>query len=192
MVSDRWTIAELTDRVAAALADDDAPDSGRVRAVPDERAIRYYTTLGLLDRPALEGRTAYYGPRHLAQLVAIKRAQSQGRTLAEIQRTLPTLDDAELTALTGVRLGAPPRRGARRDFWRTAPAAPSSSSPPAPALTVRTEVELAPGLRVSLALARTLTDADLAALRTAAAPLVTEALRRHLITPEPAHDPDRD
>jgi hypothetical protein len=60
------TIAELTARVAAALADDAGPDNRRIRAVPDERAIRYYTTLGLLDRPALTGRTAFYGPRHLA------------------------------------------------------------------------------------------------------------------------------
>ena len=39
-------------------------------------------------RPALRGRTALYGPRHLAQVVTIKRWQSEGRTLAEIQRQL--------------------------------------------------------------------------------------------------------
>ena len=80
-----WTLAELAAEVAAALRDVE-PANGQVRAVPDERALRYYTTLGLLDRPAaMRGRTALYGPRHLLQLVAIKRRQAQGRSLAEIQ-----------------------------------------------------------------------------------------------------------
>ena len=30
----------------------DGPPNGRVRDVPDRRTIRYYTTIGLLDRPA--------------------------------------------------------------------------------------------------------------------------------------------
>ena len=48
--------------------------------------MRWYATIGLVDRPlAARGRTALYGPRHLLQLVAVKRLQAQGRTLAEIQ-----------------------------------------------------------------------------------------------------------
>jgi DNA-binding transcriptional MerR regulator len=193
-----WTIAELTARVAAALAEDAGPDNRRIRAVPDERAIRYYTTLGLLDRPALTGRTAFYGPRHLAQLVAIKRAQAAGQSLAEIQRDLPTLDDATLTARSGVALAPPSRPGHRRDFWRAPPPPPAppppvtAAPPPAAAVAIRTEVELAPGVRISLALARPLTDADLAALTSAAAPLLAEAQRRHLLTSESPDDPDRD
>jgi len=190
-----WTIAELTARVAAALAEDAGPDNRRIRAVPDERAIRYYTTLGLLDRPALTGRTAFYGPRHLAQLVAIKRAQAAGQSLAEIQRDLPTLDDATLTARSGVALAPPSRPGHRRDFWRAPPPAPPppvTAAPPPAAVAIRTEVELAPGVRISLALARPLTDADLAALTRAAAPLLAEAQRRHLLTSESPDDPDRD
>src|SRR5262245_16523544 len=98
MDASSWTLSELTRRVADALARDDAPANGQVRAVPDERSVRYYTTLGLLDRPQLKGRTAIYGPRHLAQLVAIKRLQTEGRTLADIQQLLPTLDDPALSA----------------------------------------------------------------------------------------------
>ena len=133
-MSATWTIAELTERAAAALADRDAPDSGRIRAIPDERGVRYYTTLGLLDRPTLRGRTALYGPRHLAQLVAIKREQARGATLAEIQRTLPTLDDAALTELAGVAIAPPARPAARAEFWRAQPvtaAAPPTSPPQA-------------------------------------------------------------
>jgi len=121
-VTETWTIAELTAQVAAALTDRDAPESGRVRAVPDERAVRYYTSLGLLDRPALRGRTALYGRRHLAQLVAIKREQARGASLAEIQRTLPTLDDAALTALAGVEVAPRPAPIARAGFWKAPPA----------------------------------------------------------------------
>src|SRR5262249_33767362 len=79
-----WTIDDLSARVAEALSAGYAGvRSGRVRNVPDCRTIRYYTTLGLLDRPAvMRGRTALYGPRHLLQLVAIKRLQAQGLSLA--------------------------------------------------------------------------------------------------------------
>jgi hypothetical protein len=31
----------------------------------------------------MQGRTALYGPRHLLQVVAVKRRQAQGRSLAE-------------------------------------------------------------------------------------------------------------
>src|SRR5436309_12298236 len=85
-----WTLDELCAQVALALAVDYAgAGSGRVRDVPDRRTVRYYTTLGLIDRPAeMRGRTALYGRRHLLQLVAIKRLQSQGLTLAELQQRL--------------------------------------------------------------------------------------------------------
>ena len=73
-----WTIDELGAVVALALSVDYAGQAnGRVREVPDRRTIRYYTTLGLIDRPArMRGRTALYGRRHLLQLVAIKRLQA--------------------------------------------------------------------------------------------------------------------
>src|SRR5688572_18690594 len=99
-----WTLRELTAEVAAQLERNyQATDNGQVRAIPDERSVRYYTTLGLVDRPAaMRGRTALYGRRHLAQLVAIKRLQSLGKPLGEIQQLLPTLDDATLSRVSGV------------------------------------------------------------------------------------------
>src|SRR5687768_3753091 len=117
-VSASWTIKELRQRVEQALAHDEAPANGQVRAVPDERSIRYSPTLGLLDRPMRRGRTALYGARHLAQLVTIKRWQAEGRSLADIQQQLPTLDDAGLARASDVDLVVPPRASARRDFWR--------------------------------------------------------------------------
>jgi DNA-binding transcriptional MerR regulator len=106
-----WTIDELTLAVRDALRVryDGAP-SGRVRDVPDQRTIRYYTTLGLIDRPAeMRGRTALYGRRHLLQLVAIKKLQAQGHSLTEVQQALAGQTDSVLAQVgaldTGAQLG---------------------------------------------------------------------------------------
>lgn len=78
-------------------------NSGRVRQVPDVRTIRYYTTLGLLDRPSeMKGRTAYYQNRHLIQLIAIKRLQSKGNSLVEVQQHMTAIDEQRLNELAAV------------------------------------------------------------------------------------------
>jgi DNA-binding transcriptional MerR regulator len=116
-----WTLDDLVTRVEAALTAADYPGApnGRVREVPDRRAIRWYTTIGLLDRPAaMRGRTALYGPRHLAQLVAIKHRQAQGRSLAEIQAELVGASDEALSEIGGMPVAAsvgPP--APRHAFW---------------------------------------------------------------------------
>jgi MerR HTH family regulatory protein len=131
-----WTVDELAARAALALADSEGQPSGRVRDVPDVRTIRYYTTLGLLDRPAeMHGRTALYGARHLLQLAAIKRLQARGLALAAIQQQLLGLTDAGLKRIARLpadavaELPSPapePPRGRRpecrsRPFWRQTP-----------------------------------------------------------------------
>ncbi|WP_141580187.1 MerR family transcriptional regulator [Actinomadura sp. WMMA1423] len=107
-MDDTWTIAELADRAAAALAaDGSAQASGRVRDLPNERLIRWYTTIGLVDPPlGRRGRTALYGPRHLLQLVAVKRRQAAGRSIAEIQVELAAATDTALARIAA--LPAPP------------------------------------------------------------------------------------
>jgi DNA-binding transcriptional MerR regulator len=93
---------ELSDRVERELSARGllgaAPDA-RVSAAPDARTVRYYTTLGLLDRPRIEGRQARYGERHLLQLLAIKALQAFDLPLADIQQRLYGRGDAELKAL---------------------------------------------------------------------------------------------
>src|ERR1700759_1739826 len=103
----RWTIDELGVQAALALAEDYAGSpNGRVRDVPDRRTIRYYTTLGLIDRPAeMRGRTALYGRRHLLQLVAIKKLQARGQSLVEVQRTLTGQSDQALAEVAGLNEG---------------------------------------------------------------------------------------
>src|SRR5664279_2651526 len=95
-----WTLEELVRRVglaldgAARVGGYHGAPNGRVRDVPDQRAIRWYTTTGLVDRPiGGRGRGARYGRRHLCQLVAIKRLQAAGSSLAEIQLRLAGADD---------------------------------------------------------------------------------------------------
>ena len=96
-----WNLDELVAQVALGLSggDYEGAASGRVRDLPDARAIRYYTTLGLLDRPEMRGRTAFYGVRHLRQIVAIKKLQSRGWPLARVQHELAGIDDGALTRI---------------------------------------------------------------------------------------------
>ncbi|WP_312878601.1 MerR family transcriptional regulator, partial [Lentzea indica] len=129
-----WTLDELLERVSAALtAEYSGAPNGRVRDVPDRRAVRWYATTGLVDRPsAMRGRTALYEKRHLLQLVAVKRLQSQGRALADIQAELAGATDTTLAAIARVpeRLlesGDPPARqeAVRPKFWAEPAATPA-------------------------------------------------------------------
>jgi hypothetical protein len=174
-----WTLPELVSEAAARLAQLPPPRNGQVRAVPDERTIRYYSTIGLLDRPhAMRGRTALYGPRHLAQVVAIKRMQGAGKTLAEIQAVWPTLDDGALARMTGVSLAAK-ARGARAAFWKQGavppsllPTSPLPPSPvPLPAPTPKPPRAPAPSMPAMRA-ADTAPAASAALPRTSAGPVV--------------------
>jgi DNA-binding transcriptional MerR regulator len=52
------------------------------------RTIRFYIARRVLDGPVKAGRGAAYGPEHLKRLEQIQRLQAEGRTIAEIARTL--------------------------------------------------------------------------------------------------------
>jgi DNA-binding transcriptional MerR regulator len=199
-----WTLDELTERVGAALSVGyRGQPSGRVRDLPDRRAIRWYTTIGLVDRPvAIRGRTAMYGPRHLLQLVAIKRLQAQGRSLVAIQAELAGASDTRLaqvaqlpaptrpaaveaaeapaaTLAAAPAIARAPVRPAR--FWRERPTEAvdaGDATPVGGADEVATLRGVRLGERATLLLdpARPLDDADLRAILDAARPLL-EALR---------------
>jgi DNA-binding transcriptional MerR regulator len=213
-----WTIDELRGAVEAALAEGyGGPPNGRVRGVPDERTIRYYTTLGLLDRASeMRGRTALYGRRHLLQLVAIKKLQARGQTLAEIQRALLGQTDATLARLAGVnggdvlgRAAAAPARPPRA-FWRQRPESTPESPPELAEESAYSErktaaraescgaagdthqvlqgVELTANVTLLLAAARTLATEDLRELRAAAHPLIDLLVRLQIIPPRAQGD----
>jgi DNA-binding transcriptional MerR regulator len=205
-VSETWTLSELVAEAAARLEALPPPKNGQVRALPDERMIRYYATLGLLDRPAsMRGRTALYERRHLAQVVAIKRMQSAGHSLADIQRVWATLDDVTLSRMSGVQVATGKARAARKDFWKrvaeptvetpeprpvgttsTRATPPMTSASPTPTTTT-INVPLDGNVSIVIALADdaavSLSPADVRALRAAAAPLVAELAKRGLIAP---------
>ena len=184
-MDESWTLQQLVAEAASWIATLPPPKNGQVRAVPDDRTVRYYAALGLLDRPsAMRGRTAIYGRRHLAQVIAIKRLQSAGHSLADIQAMWPTLDDLTLGRLTGVTLPARVAKP-RQEFWKKPPAPGVSSPKPVPAAPVEVRIELAPGAVVTIALPEgaALTSADVHALRVAAAPFVAELAKRGLTAP---------
>jgi hypothetical protein len=184
----QWTIDELAQLVGEALGADYAGQTnGRVREVPDRRTIRWYTTIGLLDRPAaMRGRTALYGRRHLLQLVAVKRLQADGRTIAEVQEALLGAADVTLDGLahlpelpvappSAARLASPAAPPAR--FWAARPASPSPNAALIPG------VRLANGVTLVLDGApRPLDAADLTAIADAATALLDVLHERGLAT----------
>jgi|SRR5215217_1244624 len=215
-----WTLDELAERVDAALAVDyPGQSSGRVRDVPDRRAIRWYTTIGLVDRPvAHRGRTALYGPRHLLQLVAIKRLQAGGLPLVAIQQELAGATDTQLARVANVPAAAVPvpllaAEGAARPaakgparpatrasgrgmaaFWRQQPAAAASGAPDhaaADGIASLRGVRLGDGATLLLEPGRDLDAADLQAILDAARPLLAALRARGLDGPGP-NDPRRE
>lgn len=101
MVADdaTFTVDQLTQEVARLLQErglSNVQQDQRVSSAPDVRTIRYYTSLGLIDRPRMEGRQARYGERHVLQILAIKALQSVSLPLSEIQSLLYGSTDEEL------------------------------------------------------------------------------------------------
>lgn len=124
----RFPIDDLRTLVAKALqvGSYSPAESKRIRAVPDTRTIRYYTTLGLIDRPAeMRGRTALYEPHHVMQIVAIKRLQAANQSLSDVQERLLGITKKQLTKLADLPDG----------FWESADRylsrKPKTASPPA-------------------------------------------------------------
>ncbi|HET9170960.1 MAG TPA: MerR family transcriptional regulator [Actinospica sp.] len=176
----RWTLDELARRAQQALRSDDVREA-------NGRAIRWYGTKGLVDRPAIgPGHSARYGERHLLQLVAVKRLQARGLSLAEVQRELAgateeklrRIADLEGSALAEELLAREPAPPAR--FWAARPAAAAAAEPEPPAAEIRYLIPLTED--VTLTLPAQPGAADLAAIRTAAAPLLALLAERGLTT----------
>jgi DNA-binding transcriptional MerR regulator len=52
----------------------------------NERLLRHYVSMGVVDKPSREGRDALYGFRHLLQFVAARRLLAEGYALAKIAK----------------------------------------------------------------------------------------------------------
>ncbi|MBO3745557.1 MerR family transcriptional regulator [Streptosporangiaceae bacterium NEAU-GS5] len=178
-----WTIGELAEQ-AARLLGSATQSNGRVRDVPNERLIRWYVTIGLLDPPlARRGRIALYGPRHLLQLVAVKRRQAAGASIADIQAELTGAPNATLEAIATVPSPSPePPPEAAPRFW-TAAARSTEDIPKTVEPVARVHgVRLAPGVTLLLDdAARVPTDGDLGRLAEAAEPLLLRLAELRLL-----------
>ena len=98
----QWTLDELVTQATEALKRrGTTPSDVRVSAYPDRRTVRWYQTMGILDRPTYRGRVALYGQRHLLQVVAIKTLQARGRSLSQIQDVLTGAPDDLLQRVSG-------------------------------------------------------------------------------------------
>ena len=164
--------------------------------MPNERLVRWYVTVGLVDPPlSRRGRVAQYGRRHLLQLVAVKRRQAEGRSLAEIQAELAGATDEKLAAVARVP-GTPPAPEASAvpgRFWARQPvraeraaaeraerAAADRGAVVAPGGLVR-GVRLAPGVTLLLdGGGREPGPDDVLEILNAAGPLLEELARRRL------------
>lgn len=121
VMNEEWTLEQFSEGVAEELRTRNllgASHDGRVSAAPDARTIRYYTTLGLLDRPKIAGRDARYNRRHLLQIVAIKALQALGLPLSEIQARLYGRSNEELEALLEAASGQVPATEYHPLVWR--------------------------------------------------------------------------
>lgn len=174
------TLRELVDVTGELLAGMRVEQrDGRATAFPDSRAVRYYISLGLVDRPlGYRGTSALYGERHVLQLLATKVLQSGGRSLPAIQQQLLGRDDRALAALL------PPVVPIAQARTAGAPAVVSSDATVLISVPVRPGVTvlLDPGTLGDANALRGLADEVLAALRRAAKSLST--------VPVPSPTPD--
>lgn len=101
---------------------------GRAGDRVDARTIRFYQTLGIVPKPAYEGRRAIYERDHLVRVVASKALQAEGYSLAQIQGALPMRKTDELTqALLELEGGAEVRAMPHVSF--DAPRAVAAAAP---------------------------------------------------------------
>lgn len=130
-------LAALTEAAGAVLhAIGARATDGRVTPAPDARTIRYYQSLGLLDRPLRhDGRQAIYGYRHLLQAVVVKLLQAHGQGLAEIQQGLSGVTTDALEAAVTDALGG---------------SGGPTQTPPRPAPVSLRCVELRPGVLLTV------------------------------------------
>ncbi len=133
------SLEELTQAVTKLLQEYglDVQLDHRVSPVPDLRTIRYYTSLGLVDRPVADPpRQAKYKMRHVWQLLAIKALQGAQLSLSDVQSRLYGLSEDELKAVVesiqqSIKSMRPQQEEMRSLVWR--------------------EFQIAPGLKVMVA-----------------------------------------
>lgn len=132
--------------------------TSRGREALTPRLVRHYVNLGVLDPPLRRGRRAYYTPRHLLQLLVLRRLMAEGHASSALRDLVRQYGDEELLAileagatlapsapnpalayLEEIRAGLPPS---------SLPRPPSTSSPTSQEEALWHRFALAPGLEV--------------------------------------------
>jgi DNA-binding transcriptional MerR regulator len=136
------TAAELANEASAVaedirISDGDAEKGGnaenRAPWRPNERLVRHYVQVGILDRPERAGKEAHFRFRQLIELLATRVLLNDGWPLAKIADYVRLEDDAGLLGL--LPKGAPltPAQEAVRRIQRSAASAKAMASRPAAA-----------------------------------------------------------
>ena len=101
----QWTLEELAivaNDLLPKVLPDVAPGLKTNAKLSEEitpRLIRYYVNQGVLDEPIREGKFAFYGQRHLWQLLVCRRLLSEGFTVAVIKAIAKDKTQLELQAM---------------------------------------------------------------------------------------------
>src|SRR3954469_17284979 len=128
-----WNARGLAAHVTALVdATGMRPTNASARVAPSARAIRFYVSNGLLDRPEGTGTSATYNYRHLLQLLAIKIRQREGQSLETIKTEMKdvtgdSLERRVATSLAPALMAGADTTAAREDSriatWRRVPVA---------------------------------------------------------------------
>jgi DNA-binding transcriptional MerR regulator len=133
-------VAELATRAAQILSESGLIQArGTVSELPDERTVRYYLTEGLIS-PAEEkqGTASVFGYRHLLQLLAVKKLQSEHLPIRTIRELVNSRSERQLERLLGseqdwkTRAGERGEKNEARRYLETLLTKSASSSPSPP------------------------------------------------------------
>lgn len=90
-------VQEVNARLPAYLPSGTTNSKLREEVTP--RLVRHYATLGLLDEPGKEGREARYTPRHLLQMLVLRRLLAEGYSSGALGDSNRRRADGELLAM---------------------------------------------------------------------------------------------
>jgi DNA-binding transcriptional MerR regulator len=86
----------MTEQVQQEAAKEYTIDELAAASRVPSRTIRFYQSEGVLPKPQIRGRVAYYGPAHLERLALVADLQDRGLTMKAIADLLQKIDRGEL------------------------------------------------------------------------------------------------
>ena len=109
-----WEIADFAKAANEALAQSGSLSAGDERQKQEltERNLRRLVTEGAIDPPERVGRQAFYGPKHLEQVLAARELMSKGFSVAAVRAVRQTADQDEPPAAPEPAAGALPSAAA--------------------------------------------------------------------------------